>query len=62
VTFYLDKLEEELKLELIKQENKAKTDIQGTIAILKDKENDLVKRQKNIEDITQHASDFRDAI
>jgi chromosome segregation ATPase len=36
---HLDKLEEELKLELIKQENKAKTDIQGTIAILKDKEN-----------------------
>jgi hypothetical protein len=56
---HLDKLEEELKLELIKQENKAKTDIQGTIAILKDKENDLVKRQKNIEDITQHASDFQ---
>ena len=56
---HLDKLEEELKLELKKLENKAKTDIQGTIAILKDKENDIVKRQKNIEDITKHASDFQ---
>jgi DNA repair exonuclease SbcCD ATPase subunit len=56
---HLDKLEEELKSELQKLENKAKTDIMGTIAILKDKENDIVKRQKNIEDITKHASDFQ---
>jgi hypothetical protein len=56
---HLDKLEEELKSELKKLENKAKTDIQGTIAILNDKENDIVKRQKNIEDITKHASDFQ---
>jgi hypothetical protein len=49
---HLDKLEEELKSELHKLENKAKTDIQGTIAILNDKENDIAKRQKNIEDIT----------
>ena len=56
---HLDKLEEELKSELQKLENKAKTDIQGTIAILNDKENDIVKRQKNIEDITKHASDFQ---
>jgi hypothetical protein len=40
-------------------QNKAKTDIQGTIAILNDKENDIVKRQKNFEDITKHASDFQ---
>jgi hypothetical protein len=45
--------------ELKKLENKAKTDIQGTIAILNDKENDIVKRQKNFEDITKHASDFQ---
>jgi hypothetical protein len=50
----LYKLEEELISELQKLENKAKTDIQGTIAILKEKENDIVKRQKNIEDITKH--------
>jgi ElaB/YqjD/DUF883 family membrane-anchored ribosome-binding protein len=56
---HLDKLEEELKSELKKMENKAKTDIQGTIAILNDKENDIVKCQKNIEDITKHASDFQ---
>jgi hypothetical protein len=56
---HLDKLEEELKSELKKLENKAKTDIQGTIAILNDKENDIVKSQKNIEDIMQHASDFQ---
>jgi hypothetical protein len=56
---HLDKLEEELKSELKKLENKANTDIQGTIAILNDKENDIVKRQKNIEDITKHASDFQ---
>jgi hypothetical protein len=56
---HLDKLEEELKSELKKLENKAKTDIQGTIAILNDKENDIVRRQKNIEDITKHASDFQ---
>ena len=56
---HLDKLEEELKSELHKLENKAKTDIQGTIAILNDNENDIAKRQKNIEDITQHASDFQ---
>jgi hypothetical protein len=56
---HLDKLEEELKSQLQKLENKAKTDIEGTIAILKDKENDIAKRQKNIEDITKHASDFQ---
>ena len=56
---HLDKLEEELKSELQKLEIKAKTDIQGAIAILNDKENDIVKRQKNIEDITKHASDFQ---
>jgi hypothetical protein len=56
---HLDKLEEELKSQLQKLENTAKTDIQGTIAILKDKENDIAKRQKNIEDITKHASDFQ---
>jgi hypothetical protein len=56
---HLDKLEDELKSELQKLESKAKTDIQGTIAILKDKENDIAKRQKNIEDITEHASDFQ---
>ena len=56
---HLDKLEEELKSELKIMENKAKTDIQGTIAILNDKENDIVKCQKNIEDITKHASDFQ---
>jgi flagellar biosynthesis chaperone FliJ len=42
---HLDKLEEELKSELHKLENKAKTDIQGTIAILNDNENDIAKRQ-----------------
>ena len=56
---HLDKLEDELKSELQKLESKAKTYIQGTIAILKDKENDIAKRQKNIEDITEHASDFQ---
>jgi hypothetical protein len=56
---HLDKLEEELKSELQNLKNKAKTDIQGTIAILNDKEIDIVKRQKNIEDITKHASDFQ---
>jgi hypothetical protein len=31
----------------------------GTITILTDKENDIIKRQKHIEDITKHASDFQ---
>ena len=56
---HLDKLEEELKSELQKLENKAKSDIMGTITILNDKENDIIKRQKHIEDITKHASDFQ---
>jgi hypothetical protein len=45
--------------ELQKLENKAKTDIMGTIAILNDNENDIAKRQKNIEDITQCASNLQ---
>jgi replicative DNA helicase len=35
---HLDKLEDELKSELQKLESKARTDMQGTIAILEDKE------------------------
>ena len=56
---HLDILEEKLKSELQKLENKAKTDIMGTIAILNDNENDIAKRQKNIEDITQCASNLQ---